>query len=407
MSKIGTESIVGQIFIPIVTTFTYDELNTYRNNNTSIGVNNAIIFSVPQSKSEDNIYDNANETSIWATDNSGMLCPLSFPYSMILNIKESLERYEENTGSKKIISAEWVTFTGESTASISPNINIKVEVKYANNRYSQINITGIKVYKDRQFLEEYTPVINSNEIINWYDTPGTYYLQGLVNDSVTGSIIATTNDKPLEWTINKIVKQLPVCNYIIDMKDKSYYAEFKLTANTPGVFEIISVSDGRLNISTGRITNLNNYATFKIYNDSYKNISPQITYKFTPDDIKYFYEVNNSFIIDNINKQKENYTYYWYGGAGPIDSSTVPGQGDGWHLIEGTPTSIETGDLSNSKAINWILAVPIDLGLNHISNGDDVTDAYNVSIITCADDVTYKIFRQMSSTKRTNVNIIK
>ena len=192
------------------------------------------------------------------------------------------------------------------------------------------------------------------------------------------------------------------------MIDELYCAEFKLTANTPGLFEIISVSNGRLDVSTGRITNLNNYAIFKIYNDSYENISPQIIYKFTPDNTKYFYEVNNSFIIDNINKQKNPYTYYWYGGTGPIDSSTVPGQGDGWHLIEGTPTQIDTGDLSNPTAINWILAVPIELGLNHISNGgDDVTDSYNISIITCADDVTYKIFRQLTATKRTDRSFIK
>ena len=43
MSKIGTEVIVGQIFKPIVTTFTYDELKTYRDNDTSIGINNALI----------------------------------------------------------------------------------------------------------------------------------------------------------------------------------------------------------------------------------------------------------------------------------------------------------------------------------------------------------------------------
>ena len=48
MSKIGTEIIVGQIFKPIVTTFTYDELQNYRDNNISIGINNALIFSIPQ-----------------------------------------------------------------------------------------------------------------------------------------------------------------------------------------------------------------------------------------------------------------------------------------------------------------------------------------------------------------------
>ena len=80
MSKMGTEIIVGQIFKPIVTTFTYDELQNYRDNNISIGINNALIFSIPQQGLDnDSSVDAYDETSIWATDNSGLLCPLSFP----------------------------------------------------------------------------------------------------------------------------------------------------------------------------------------------------------------------------------------------------------------------------------------------------------------------------------------
>ena len=164
MSKIGTEVIVGQIFKPIVTTFTYDELKTYRDNDTSIGINNALIISVPQKQLDNAEYDDdIDETSIWATDNSGLLCPLSFPYSKISQIEESLKQYEENTTAKKILSVKWTRGTGTSEAGTSPNINIKVEVTYANNRTALLNITGIKVYKNPQFTEEYTTVVTGGE----------------------------------------------------------------------------------------------------------------------------------------------------------------------------------------------------------------------------------------------------
>ena len=166
MSKIGTEVIVGQIFKPIVTTFTYDELKTYRDNDTSIGINNALIISVPQKQLDNAEYDDdIDETSIWATDNSGLLCPLSFPYSKISQIEESLKQYEENTTAKKILSVKWTRGTGTSEAGTSPNINIKVEVTYANNRTALLNITGIKVYKNPQFTEEYTTVVTAKPFL--------------------------------------------------------------------------------------------------------------------------------------------------------------------------------------------------------------------------------------------------
>ena len=210
MSKIGTEIIVGQIFKPIVTTFTYDELKNYRDNDISIGINNALIFSIPQQKLDnDSSVDAHNETSIWATDSSGLLCPLSFPYSMISKIKDSLDRYEENTNAKKIVSVNWTKTQGTSEAGISPNINIKVEVKYTNDRTALLNVTGIKVYKNPQFTEEYVTVVAGGETINWYDCAGVYYLQGLVTDTSTGSIMATTNESPLEWTITEINMSTP------------------------------------------------------------------------------------------------------------------------------------------------------------------------------------------------------
>ncbi len=226
MSKIGTEVIVGQMFKPIVTTFTYDELQNYRDNDVSIGINNALIFSIPQQGLDNDTYVDANnETSIWATDNSGLLCPLSFPYSLIEKIKDSLDTYEKNTINRKIISASWSKTNGTSVAGVSPNINIKVNVKYANDKSALLNITGIKVYKNPQFTEEYTTIVVGTDTLNWYDRAGIYYIQGLIADTSTGNIVATTNEMPLVWTITTAEKLDPVCSYDIIYHDDDSYAE--------------------------------------------------------------------------------------------------------------------------------------------------------------------------------------
>jgi len=313
MSKIGTEIIVGQIFKPIVTTFTYDELKNYRDNDISIGINNAVIFSIPQQGLDnDSSVDNQEETSIWATDNSGLLCPLSFPYSMIAKIKDSLDRYEENTNAKKIVSVNWTKTQGTSEAGISPNINIKVEVKYANDRTALLNVTGIKVYKNPQFTEEYVTVIAGGETINWYDKAGIYYLQGLVTDTAIGSIMATTNELPLEWTITEIIKENPVQSRNITLCGT--YAEINLSASVPGIFEITYCSAGSLDTNYGRILHSNDRTIFKIYNESYNIISPIIRYTFTPDNTKYYTIINDSFTIDRIDALVPPHTYYWYAG---------------------------------------------------------------------------------------------
>ena len=100
--------------------------------------------------------------------------------------------------------------------------------------------------------------------------------------------------------------------------------------------------------------------------------------------------------------------YYWYAGVGPVDSSTTPGADENWHLIDGVPTSISTGELvsENEEKIAWIIAVPTALNLNHISNGVmDVTSGYEESVVTCADGVEYKVFTQISTSKRTDIII--
>ena len=107
--------------------------------------------------------------------------------------------------------------------------------------------------------------------------------------------------------------------------------------------------------------------------------------------------------------------YYWYAGPDMLTSVTVPGTnadnecGYGWHVIEGNPTSIETGELGTSdcEKINWVLAVPTKFGLNAISNGEDITDAYDVSTVTTADGIEYRVFRQISATKKTDIIFVK
>lgn len=333
MSKIGTEIIVGQIFKPIVTTFTYDELQNYRDNDISIGINNALIFSIPQqgldNESSVDAYDN---TSIWATDNSGLLCPLSFPYSMISKIKESLDKYEENTNAKKIVSVTWTKITGTSEAGTSPNINIKVEVKYANEKTSLLNITGIKVYKDPQFIEEYTTVIAGGETINWYDVAGIYYLQGLVTDTSTGSIMSTTNEYPLEWSITEIEKKNPKCqsniqiNYYENDNVKFYYAEINLSADVPGKFEIENLTEGCLLDNTEcYITSTNLNTIFNLSNRTYEPLNASIKYRFYPDNTKYYNNISWTTIdIGNINGMPIESDYYIYIGLQRPTENTNP-----------------------------------------------------------------------------------
>ena len=58
--------------------------------------------------------------------------------------------------------------------------------------------------------------------------------------------------------------------------------------------------------------------------------------------------------------------------------------------------------MNNDTSISWVLAVPTSLNLNHISNGEDVTDAYDEEIITCADGVEYHVFIQISQSRKTD-----
>ena len=111
--------------------------------------------------------------------------------------------------------------------------------------------------------------------------------------------------------------------------------------------------------------------------------------------------------------------YYWYAGADMLTSETVPGSGTvfpmvttsedqiGWHQIKGTPSSIATGSLNNGEQINWVLAVPTSYGLTRISDGEDVTDTYDVSTVTTKDGIEYTVFKQKSATQRTDCAFVE
>ena len=99
--------------------------------------------------------------------------------------------------------------------------------------------------------------------------------------------------------------------------------------------------------------------------------------------------------------------YYWYAGIGPVNESSTPGSDNNWHLIDGVPTSIVTGEQTSTEKIAWYIAVPTALGLNHISNGEDITDAYDATTVTCADGVEYKVFTQISASKKLDITIVQ
>ena len=105
--------------------------------------------------------------------------------------------------------------------------------------------------------------------------------------------------------------------------------------------------------------------------------------------------------------ESEN-TYYWYAGPEDLNESTMPGSSSYWHILKNTNVSnISTGDLTNDIKVNWVLAVPTICNLNNLSNGEIVTDLYDISEITFANGASYKVFRQIEPSKRLNLTFIQ
>ena len=73
----------------------------------------------------------------------------------------------------------------------------------------------------------------------------------------------------------------------------------------------------------------------------------------------------------------------------------------GWHKIEGTPTSIEIGQLELDERVNWIIAVPAKLNLTQLYSGPlNVTGTYDETKITSNGGVEYIVWRQKEDSKK-------
>ena len=125
----------------------------------------------------------------------------------------------------------------------------------------------------------------------------------------------------------------------------------------------------------------------------------------TLEECKNVLDIFKDYILRN-QDNNENPRLYWYCGTSDINESTWPGSSTNWHIINGKPTSIETGEMTSEEKVNWVLAIPVSIGLNHISNGEDVTDAYDIKFVTNADGIEYKVYKQISPSKKTDRKFI-
>ena len=125
----------------------------------------------------------------------------------------------------------------------------------------------------------------------------------------------------------------------------------------------------------------------------------------TLEECKNVLDIFKDYILRN-QDNNENPRLYWYCGTSDINESTWPGSSTYWHIINGNPTSIETGEITSEEKVNWVLAIPVSIGLNHISNGEDVTDAYDIKFVTTADGIKYKVYTQISPSKKTDRTFI-
>ena len=93
MSKVGTDSILGDSFKPIVTNSSFELLRKLKNDDIPLGVSNGLIFSIPPRADGE---DDEGKTSIWMTDGAGKLCLLYAASELIdtQKVEERLERIE-------------------------------------------------------------------------------------------------------------------------------------------------------------------------------------------------------------------------------------------------------------------------------------------------------------------------
>ena len=215
MSNIATNSIVGKIFNPIVTNLTYEELDTMRAEETSINIPNCILFSIPQTNyvSGDN-EDIQGEGSIWLTDTNGYLYCMTKPINQYLKFESLLDIITPTTninGDRKIVSIKWNpggdTVENSSEQGYNPvsSFNALI-VTYDNNISEKINANTINNFK----LSITTDPAGKNPANSfWYNSPGVYYIKGIILSYRTVNNKDLETENVLKWTIYKNSSEIP------------------------------------------------------------------------------------------------------------------------------------------------------------------------------------------------------
>ena len=215
MSNIATNSIVGKIFNPIVTNLTYEELDTMRAEETSINIPNCILFSIPQTNyvSGDN-EDIQGEGSIWLTDTNGYLYCMTKPINQYLKFESLLDIITPTTninGDRKIVSIKWNpggdTVENSSEQGYNPvsSFNALI-VTYDNNVSEKINVNTINNFK----LNITTDPAGKNSANSfWYNSPGVYYIKGIILSYRTVNNKDLETENVLKWTIYKSSSEIP------------------------------------------------------------------------------------------------------------------------------------------------------------------------------------------------------
>ena len=188
ISNIGTSSIVGKIFSPIVTTLSFDELNEIYNGGQYLPISNSVLFSIPQDADGNDL---EYEGSIWLTDKNGYLYPMTPTYNTILKFENFMETYIANNTvlNYKISSISWSLENIDQAVDLVNNVTntnpllssktkskLKIKIIYDNGSTGYLDIN--------EYLLNFEVYINTTDNtragIHWYTNPGEYYIKAVI-----------------------------------------------------------------------------------------------------------------------------------------------------------------------------------------------------------------------------------
>ena len=420
MSRVASTKIVGQVFKPIVTDLTYDELDEIREKNQSINISNSIIFSVPIKTEEaslselNGIEDIAGEASIWITDYNGNLQPITFPYNKISGIIKYYEDHIMTSDTKVIADVDWNNnnqiITGFSGS--IPQIDTNIRLSYTNGKFDIVRASSLKIYTD----ELKTPY---NEASYWYNTlgsdddPRTYYITAIV--PFNGKEYETTNF--IQCTIKAADKNIPNVQYETYINNVEGTITIVFTAEQTGKIHLICESE--LTEIQKPNENLNwspNTALVYVYKNTTENdITGLFTYYFTPQNLNKYEVKQETFTTNVIQKPRPKTPYYFYVGltkptSSTTISSTASAQQTGWHLIgdsiDGYSASspVYVGGIPSQtinvnadyEDVDFYVAIPVGLNL-HDGLGNIIDSLFLDTSNVTINEHPYNIFKIYNS----------